>query len=181
MDRKDKKNTILRKIRIDKDLDDALYEDAKEHGVSQNALISSILVRYFDWDRYSERFGRVSMPNEALKTIIESIDSDKLKTAAQQFAESVPRDIILFRYKRLDIDACLLHLSFLSKYAGLFKYELQIEHEKRYTIIIHHEFGEKWSYWLQETICIGLFKNIIGIRPQIYLSKSSVVFTFVLP
>src|SRR5262245_2360288 len=106
MDRKDKKNTILRKIRIDKDLDDALYEDAKEHGVSQNALISSILVRYFDWDRYSERSGRVSMPNEALKIIIESIDGDKLKTAAQQFAESVPRDIILFRYKRLDIDAC---------------------------------------------------------------------------
>ena len=44
-DRKEKKKTILRTIRIDKDLDDALDRDAKEHGISENALISSILVR----------------------------------------------------------------------------------------------------------------------------------------
>ena len=87
----------------------------------------------------------------------------------------------MFRYKKLDIDACLLHLSFLSKYAGMFKYELQIEHERRYTISIHHKFGEKWSYWLKESISIGLFKNILGINPKVDLSRSSVVFTFLLP
>ncbi len=130
VERKEKKKTILRTVRIDKDLDDALYEDAKERGISENALISSILVRYIDWDRYSEKFGRVSLPNEALKIIMGTIDGDKLKEAAQEFAESVPRDYIMFRYKKLDLEACLLHLSFLSKYAGLFKYELQIEHER---------------------------------------------------
>jgi hypothetical protein len=40
---KDKKKTVLRTIRIDKDLDDALDKDAFEHGISENALISSIL------------------------------------------------------------------------------------------------------------------------------------------
>jgi hypothetical protein len=149
-ERNDKKKTILRTIRIDKNLDDALDKDAKEHGVSENALISSILVRYIDWDRYSEKFGRVSLPNEALKDIIEATEHGKLKSAAEEFAASVPKDYIMFRYKKLDIDACLLHLSFLSKYAGLFKYELQIEHERIYTITIHHKFGEKWSYWLKE-------------------------------
>ena len=73
---KDKKKTILRTIRIDKDLDDALDKDAKEHGVSENTLISSILVRYIDWDRYIEKFGRVSLPNEALKIIMEAIDDE---------------------------------------------------------------------------------------------------------
>jgi len=116
IERKEKKKTILRTVRIDKDLDDALYEDAKEHGISENALISSILVRYIDWDRYSEKFGRVYLPNEALKIIMGAIDGDKLKEAAQEFAESVPRDYIMFRYKKLDLEACLLHLSFLSKY-----------------------------------------------------------------
>jgi hypothetical protein len=178
VERKEKKKTILRTVRIDKDLDDALYEDAKEHGISENALISSILVRYIDWDRYSEKFGRVSLPNEALKIIMGAIDDDKLKEAAQEFAESVPRDYIMFRYKKLDLEACLLHLSFLSKYAGLFKYELQIEHERSYTVRIHHKFGEKWSYWLKESISIGLFKNILGITPKVDLSRSSVVFTF---
>jgi predicted HicB family RNase H-like nuclease len=40
---KDRKKTILRTIRIDKDLDDALDKDAEEHGISENALVSSIL------------------------------------------------------------------------------------------------------------------------------------------
>jgi predicted HicB family RNase H-like nuclease len=52
-ERKDKKKTVLRTIRIDKDLDDTLDKDAKERGVSENALISSILVRYVDWDKKS--------------------------------------------------------------------------------------------------------------------------------
>lgn len=180
-DRKDKKKTVLKTIRIDKDLDDALDKDAKEHGVSENALISSILVRYVDWDRYSQKFGRVSLPNEALKAIIEATDPCKLKAAAEEFAASVPKDYVMFRYRKLDIETCLLHLSFLSKYAGMFNYELQVEQERNYTITIHHKFGEKWSYWLKESISSGMFKNILGITPKIHLSKSSVVFTFLLP
>ncbi|MGB8934324.1 MAG: hypothetical protein WCC17_04365 [Candidatus Nitrosopolaris sp.] len=36
-DRKDKKKTILRTIRIAKELDDALDKDAKEYDISENA------------------------------------------------------------------------------------------------------------------------------------------------
>ena len=121
------------------------------------------------------------MPHEALKAIIEATEPDKLRTVAEEFAASVPKDYIMFAYKKLDIEACLLHLSFLSRYAGMFKYELRIEQERNYTITIHHKFGEKWSYWLKESISIGLFKNILGITPKINLSKSSVVFTFLIP
>jgi hypothetical protein len=180
-ERKERKKTILRTIRIDKDLDDALDKDAKENGVSENALISSILAKYLDWDRYVVKLGRVSLPNEALRAIIEAAETDKLRKAAEDFSASVPKDYIIFRYKKLNLETCLLHLSFLSKYAGMFQYEIQIERERNYTITIHHKFGEKWSYWLKESISIGIFKNILGITPKIHLSKSSVVFTFLLP
>ena len=46
---KGKKKTVLRTIRIDKDLDDSLDKDAEEHGVSENVLISSILAKYMEW------------------------------------------------------------------------------------------------------------------------------------
>ena len=72
----------------------------------------------------------------------------------------------MFHYSKLDIEACLLHLSFLSRYAGMFKYELKREQERNYTVTIHHKFGEKWSYWLKESISIGLFKNVLGIIPK---------------
>lgn len=179
--KKEKRRTVLRTIRIDSDLDDALNKDAKENDITENALISSILVKYIEWDRYAKKFGRVSLLNESLKSIIGATEPDKLEAAAKEFAASVPKGIIMFRYKKLDIEACLLHLSFLSKYAGLFKYELQIEQERHYTITIHHQFGEKWSYWIKETVGIGIFNTILGITPKISLSESSLVFSFTLP
>ncbi|HJT48296.1 MAG TPA: hypothetical protein VJ729_08930 [Nitrososphaeraceae archaeon] len=181
VEEKTKKKTVLRTIRIDKDLDDALDKDAEEHGVSENALISSVLTKYIQWDRFAEKFGRVSLPGEALKAIIEATEPDKLRTAAEEFTASVPKDYLMFHYRKLDVDTCLLHLSFLSRYAGMFKYELQKEHESNYTVTIHHKFGEKWSYWLEESISVGLFKNVLGLLPKTHLSKNSVIFTFVLP
>jgi len=45
---KGKKKTILRTIRLDRQLDEALDKDADEHGISENALISSILAKYIE-------------------------------------------------------------------------------------------------------------------------------------
>jgi hypothetical protein len=121
------------------------------------------------------------LPSEALKAIIEATEQDKLRTAAEEFAASVPKDYIMFHYRKLDFEACLLHLSFLARYAGMFKYEVQIEQERKFTVTIHHKFGKKWYYWLEKSISIGLFKNVLGIRPKTHLSKNSVIFTFFLP
>jgi len=55
--RKQKRKTVLRTIRIDKELDDALYNDAQENDINENALISSILVKYVKWDRYATSCG----------------------------------------------------------------------------------------------------------------------------
>jgi hypothetical protein len=98
---KGKIKTVLRTIRIDKDLDNALDKDASEHGISENALISSILTKYIEGDRYAEKFGRVSLPSEALKAIIGATDPDKLRSAAEEFTASVPKDYIMFHYRKL--------------------------------------------------------------------------------
>ena len=116
-----------------------------------------------------------------LKAIIEATEPDKLRKAVEEYSASVPKDIVMFRYKKLDLGSCLMLLSSLSRYGSMFKYELQIEQQRNYTITIHHNFGEKWSYWLKEAISTGLFKNVLGIMPKTQLSKSSVVFTFLLP
>jgi hypothetical protein len=59
-------------------------------------------------------------------------------------------------------------LSSVAKYSGLFKYELQIEYETQYTITIHHQFGEKLSYRLKQTILVELFNNILGGGPSLH-------------
>jgi hypothetical protein len=179
--RKEKRKTVLRTIRIDRELDDALFKDAQENDINENALISSLLVKYIEWDRYAKKIGRVTLPKEALKSIIESTEIDKLKAVVKEYSATVPKDIVMFRYKKFEIESCLSHLSFLGKYSGLFKYELQIEHERYYTITIHHDFGEKFSYWLEQTIVVGLFDKIPGIATKVSSGKSSLIFSFILP
>lgn len=176
-----KKKTVLRTIRIDKELNDVLDKDAEERGISGNALISSILTKYVEWDRYAIKFGRVSLLNESLKAILEATDADKLKTVTEEFNNSVPKDYLMFHYKKLNVDTCLKHIYLISRYAGMFEYELHKEQERDYTVTIHHKFGDKWSYWLKESISIGIFKNVLGIVPKTHTSKNSVIFTFTMP
>jgi hypothetical protein len=179
--RKQKRKTVLRTIRIDKELDDALYNDAQENGINENALISSILVKYIEWDRYAKKIGLVSLPKEGLKTILESTDINKLEAAIKENVATVPKDIIMFSYKKFDIESILLHLSLLGKYSGILEYELQTENERQYTITIHHDFGEKFSYWLEQSIVVGLFNKIPGIACKVSSSKSSLIFSLILP
>lgn len=179
--RRQRRKTVLRTIRIDKELDDALYSDAQENDINENALISSILVKYIEWDRYAKKIGRVTLPKEVLKSFIESTDINKLESAAKEYAASTPKDIIVFTYKKFDIESILLHLSILGKYSGAFKYELQIDHERQYTITMHHNFGEKFSYWLEQAFVIGLFNRIPGIACKVSSGKSSLIFSFVIP
>ncbi len=86
----------------------------------------------------------------------------------------------MFQYKKFDIESCLLHLSSVAKYSGLFKYELQIEHEWQYTITLNHQFGEKLSYWLKQTVLVGIFNNIPEIASKVSSGKSSLIFSFIL-
>jgi hypothetical protein len=53
------KKTLLRTIRITHELEDILQRDAKFKRISVNALISSIMTKYAEWDRYRERFDAI--------------------------------------------------------------------------------------------------------------------------
>jgi hypothetical protein len=116
-----------------------------------------------------------------LKSIFEATETGKLEAATEEFAASAPKDFIMFHQKKLDIEACLLHLSSVAKYSGLFKYELHIEQERQYTITLNHQLGEKLSYWLKQTILVGIFNNILGIAPKVFSSKNSIEFSFIVP
>jgi hypothetical protein len=56
-----KARTILRTIRIPYKIDQILQNDANTKRVSINSLIFNLLSKYIEWDRYSERFGRVML------------------------------------------------------------------------------------------------------------------------
>ncbi|MFZ0329400.1 MAG: hypothetical protein WBP64_09780 [Nitrososphaeraceae archaeon] len=65
--------TLIRTIRISKALDSLLRKDAKTKRIPVDALISSIMTKYAEWDRYNERFGVISIKRDAFRSIIMSV------------------------------------------------------------------------------------------------------------
>lgn len=170
------KKTRLRTFRIEEELDSLLQKDARSKGVSVNSLLSIILTKYAEWDRYVEKFSVITMKKESFKTMLSSIDNDKVTVLSKDLGDNVPNQFVLFWFKKNTLENYLKYLSLLCKHGGFG--QLEIEQEGReYTITLIHELGEKWSIFLSNWMYSGM-KSTIGIVPRIDVMQNSVVSRF---
>lgn len=168
--------TVLRTIRIEKELDDVLQQDAKKNRLSFNSHISKIMTKYSEWDRFNERWGVISLRREAFRSILEAIESDKLVTVAKDIGSHVPKEFICFWFKKINLETYLQYLMLVCQYAKFAECEIDND-EKDYTIILSHDIGQKWSEFLAVWLAEGL-KNTVGILPEIETTRNSIVVRF---
>ena len=102
-----------------------LQNDAKTKRVSINSLISNLLSKYVEWDRYSERFGRVMLRPQTLKLIINAIDEIKIGESGSEIGNKIPMEFLLFWFKEVNLNSFLEYLSLLCRYGGFAHYELE--------------------------------------------------------
>lgn len=178
-----KNRTILKTIRITKELDDLLHKDAKDKRISVNALISMVMTKYAEMDRYNEKFGTITLRRESLKAIINYITEDEIKLIAQEMGSRIPKEFMLFWFKKVNLEAYLEYLSLICRYNGFAEYEMELEKDEedettgRYSITLVHDMGEKWSRFLVDLIDTGM-RNTLGIRPDFDTSTNSVIIMF---
>ena len=186
---KKKNRTLLKTIRITKELDDILHKDAKDRRVSVNALISMVMRKYAEIDRYNEKFGTITLKRESLKTILHYITEDEIRTIAQEMGSRIPKEFMLLWFKDVNLEAYLEYLSLICRYNGFAEYEMELERAAgygdddeddktgRYSITLVHDMGEKWSRFLMELIDTGMRKTL-GLRPNFDTTKNSVIVKF---
>jgi hypothetical protein len=174
-----KSRTLIRSVRIRKELDDILEKDAKAKRVSVNSLISMIMTKYSEMDRYNERFGTITLRREGFRSILEAIEDDKITTLAKEIGSQIPKQFLLFWFKKADVETYLEYLSLVCKYSGFAEYEVDTnEDETGYIITLIHDLGEKWSIFLRNWLEQGM-KTTIGIVPTVFdISKNTVVVKF---
>jgi hypothetical protein len=155
-----------------------LENDAKSKKISVGTLLSSLLTKYAEWDRFTEKYGFVSMPREFLKLMLETVDIDKLKDAvATYYGTAGPSEFLTFRSKRADKETVLEHISAACKYAASAECDLGT-HGKDQILIIHHDLGHKWSEILALVWAEGLFRHTLGFPTQYKITKNSLVIRF---
>jgi hypothetical protein len=174
MDKKGK--TVLRTIRIPHEIDQILQKDAKTKRVSINSLIHNLLLKYTEWDRYSERFGRVMLRPQTLQLIIDSIDDIEIKDIGSKIGKKIPKEFLLFWFKEINLNSFLEYLSLLCRYGGFAHFEIESK-ERECTVTLIHNLGEKWSLFLKNVIEQGMISTL-SIYPKLQVSEISVVANF---
>ena len=170
------RKTRLRTFRVEEELYSLLQKDAKSKGISVNSLLSIILTKYTEWDRYIEKFSVITMKKESFKTMLSAIDDDRVTDLSQELGDKVPSQFILFWFKKNTLENYLKYISLLCKHGGFAQFEIEQE-GREYTITLIHELGEKWSNFLASWMNSGM-KSTIGIVPRIDVMQNSVVIRF---
>jgi hypothetical protein len=176
---KENKKTVLRTIRLSKGLDELLQKDANSKRISVGALISTILTKYSQWDRYTEKFDMITFRHETLRAILEATEDEALIKKGREIGAKVPREFLMFWFKKMDLDSYLRYLELLCNYGGFARYELEADGQV-YVITLLHNMGEKWSLFLKHIMEEGIMTTI-GTLPRFDVNKGSLIIRIAMP
>jgi hypothetical protein len=170
------KKSVVRSIRIPKELDELIRQSAEDSGVTMNGLISSILSRYSEWDRYVEQFGFVTLPRDGFRTLIEGLQEEKLVEIADAFGPPAARDISLVWFKEVNLETFLRYLSMQSRDGGFGAFEVD-KSAKADTVSLNHNLGARFSLlfsrFLEQTL-----PAIAKISPRISVETNVLAIHF---
>ena len=173
------KKTVLRTVRITEELDGILEKDANVQRVSVNTLISSIMAKYAEWDRFTERFGHISIPTTLFRDLLDLTDENTLATLAERVGVELTNEITSFWFKKINLESLLRFISNASEYGKVG--EVEIGNEGRdYTISIYHEYGKKWSTFLKHYLD-KMIRTHLKVIPQFETAENTVTLRFQVP
>ena len=170
------KKSVVRSIRITKELDDVIRQDAEDAGVSSNALIASVLAKYAEWDRLADRFGFVTMARGGFRALLEEIEDERLLDLAENFAPSLSREVALHFFKKVNFETYYRLLMGVFRYGHLGEYYVEMGKDGD-TLTIHHDLGRKWSLLLSRAIGQS-FEAIANLSPEASIEESTFILSF---
>ena len=174
-----RQKTVLRTVRIAKDLDDLIQKDARAKRISVNSLVAAIFMKYCEWDRFAEKYGYASIPKNFLRDLLDSLDEEKLLAIAEKSGAEHPNEVIHFWFKNTSLETLLSYIRIHADYCNLM--EVEIENDTRnYTISLQHNYGRKWSKFL-ERFFDKMLRTHLKVTPHFETTENNVTLKFELP
>jgi hypothetical protein len=174
-----KPTSVLRSIRISSKLEELLRHDAEAKGLSVNALVSSILTKYAEWDRYTEKFGFVTITRNGHRALVEGLNDEALERVSHEPGSQNPQEMALFWFKKLGLDAFLAYLSLAGRYGKWIEAEVQ-RHETNVVVLLKHELGPRYSKYVGDFMDHAV-REVVGVAPKCQFGRDSVVLRFAAP
>src|SRR5580704_17527621 len=96
------RQTVMRSVRISRELDDVLRRDAENRGISFSSLASEIFTKYSEWDRLANKFGMVTLLRGAFRGMWETIGKEKAASMGREAGSRTATEGASFWFKRLN-------------------------------------------------------------------------------
>lgn len=160
------------------DVDRILERDAAEKGIPVGTLLSIILRKYADWDRLTEKYGFVSLPNTVFKSLLDEVDAEKIARIGRESGKSF-KGRLLFWFKEANLESLIALILITYRYSGLARCEYQ-KFGDDYVITLKHELGRKWSIYTRELLRTALIE-ILAKTSETEITDSSVMIRFSAP
>jgi predicted DNA-binding protein len=170
------KKTVLRTVRLSKEMDDILEADAEHDGISESSLVNRIVKKYIEWDRHAEKFRFVSIGADTFRTILEKTDDRTLDDAFSDISGIFPEAIALFWFKTMSLDTVLKTVSLLGTYSGLFVNEIDYK-DGSHVITLKHGLGKRWSTYVGKFI-EQFIKKELDVVPVTRCADDMAIITF---
>jgi hypothetical protein len=174
------KQTVMRSVRISRELDDILRRDAENRGISFSSLVSEIFTKYSEWDRLANRFGVVTISRVRFQRMWDIIGKEKAARMGKEGGSKTAIEVANFWFKKVDTRSFLKLIELFAKYAKFYEYELESRDEREYTITVHHDMNEAYSAYLSNWFESAIMA-FTGVKPITKVSRYSVVTTFTRP
>jgi hypothetical protein len=66
-------------------------------------------------DRYNERFGTITLRREGFRSILAAIEDDTITSLAKDIGTQIPKQFLLFWFKKMNLETYLKYLSLVCK------------------------------------------------------------------
>jgi hypothetical protein len=170
---RDAKRTIVRSIRIERSLSDAVEKIAKETNVTPNSLISSALTKFVEWDEPNDRYRFVCVPEEQLRAIVAEIPKTSARELGTTLGPKLTKELLQFRFKRVTLNSFIEYLGLVSKYSGIARCEVD-DGDGEWTLTYRHQLGEKWSAFISSYYGAAI-GALFPMKVELDVSDSQVV------
>jgi hypothetical protein len=144
-----RKSTVTVSCRLDRTLYDLLQSDSRKKGISLNSLINSIAKRYISWERYATEVGFIPLAKETVRLLFDNLEEKKLQEIAEHLGRTIPKQLILLMFNKIDFDSILSFLEITTSRYGM------VQHSNgmgSHDLILYHDVNEKFSKFLCDSL-----------------------------
>lgn len=170
------RKTVLKTIRLSPEEEELLTAEARSRGVTFNALVSSVLTRYLEWDRFAEKYGFVALPRQSYRFLTSLLSEQELAEFGRETGAQNASAIAHFWYKQLGVNAFLAFLAISAKYCGIWHYDLA-RRGSTFVLTVHNDIAPKYNAVHRQYFDQAI-RGILGVVPKVEQKGNAVVFTF---